>query len=458
MRQTAFLALLFAISILFSCTEPTLIGSELLEEDQANFQFTNEIPVDIKTVGGTPVPTYNPFITFQLGAYLFGQLEDPVFGKSSAGIYTQVTKGIDAPDLDGLFAVDSIVLSLAYDSLGAYGDLTQPIDVEVYRLEESLANTADYLSDRTFATDPTPIGSASFIPAFADSVSVASYLSDSVVTTLERPHVRIPLKLELGEEFLSDTAIYASDTTFVNFFKGIYIKPVNTSGGMVSFSFNSGISRITLYYRSVQRENIKFEYRFPFTVGNARNSHLVHETTGSAIEEAMGQSSAELAYMQGMAGANVEVSFPNLSGFDNVVVNKAELELTVAADAEAGNYPVAEQIVAATSNQGVKIMLDDVLAAILSSNPIDTDVFGGIPDTTLVNGQLMTTYKINISSYFQDLLNGEAANNVLLSAGSEINSFYLPIIPKAMRANRVIFYGANHPEFAPKLNLIYTNL
>jgi len=45
MRLTAFLLSFFTLSIIFSCTESTPIGAELLEEDQANLEFSDAIPL-----------------------------------------------------------------------------------------------------------------------------------------------------------------------------------------------------------------------------------------------------------------------------------------------------------------------------------------------------------------------------------------------------------------------------
>ena len=459
MRQTAFLLSFILLNIIFSCTEPTPIGSELLEEDQANLNFSNSIPVSAKTVEGTAIPSYSPFATFQLPTYLFGEIDDPVFGKSMASVYSQVSKNFEPPFSEGIFAVDSIILSIDLDSLNNFGSFSEPLSVEVFRLQEAMFNTSDYVSDRTFMTDEELLGEAIFTPSFIDSIEIGNYINgtDSIVTTIQSAHIRVPLQLEFGQELL-DTALYASDTTFANFLKGIYIKPATSNGGLVSFNFNSSISRITLYYRSAQRD-ILYEYRYPFTVGNARSSLLVHEPEGAAISDAINKENADFLYMQSMAGTNIEVNFPDISGFENIVVNKAELELTVASEElDTTRFPLVQQIVASSLRDGELEVVDDVLAAILSTNPINTDVFGGNPVTEIVDGVALTKYKINLSSYFQTLLEGRSDPNILLTAGATQAAFYLPIVPKGNRGNTVVLYGPNHPKYAPKLNLIYTDL
>ncbi len=459
MRLTAFLLSFFTLSIIFSCTESTPIGAELLEEDQANLEFSDAIPLTVKTVEGAPIPSYSPFVTFQLPNYLFGEIDDPDFGKSNASIYSQISKSFVPPFLEGTFMVDSIILSIDYDSLNFAGSFSEPLNVEVYRLQESLSNTADYTSNQTFVTEDNLIGEAIIRPSFLDSVAIGNYVfgTDSIATTIEPAHIRIPLKIELGQELL-DSVFYTSDTAFVNLFRGIHIRPATSNGGVASFNFNSPISRITLYYRSVQRD-ILYEYRYPFTVGNARNSLLVHETEGAAINDAINNENSDFLYMQSMAGSNIEINFPDISGFEDAIVNRAELELTVAnIGTNANRFPLVQQIVASSLRDGEIEVVDDVLSAILSTNPIDTDVFGGIPVRETIDGVTLTKYRINLSSYFQTLLEGRSDPTILLTGGATQNAFYLSITPKGSRGNTVIFYGPNHPTFAPKLNLIYTGL
>jgi len=216
---------------------------------------------------------------------------------------------------------------------------------------------------------------------------------------------------------------------------------------------------MTFYYRSSQRNDILYEYQYPFTVGNARNSLLVHETEGAAINDAIDNENADLLYLQSLGGTNIEISFPDVSAFENIAVNKAELELTVASTGTDENgLPIVQQIVASSLRDGEIEAIDDVLSAIPITNPIDTDVFGGNPVTETINGVTLTKYSLNLSAYFQALVEGNADPTVLLTAGAIQSGFYLSIPPKGSRGNVVTIFGPDHPEFAPRLNLIYTDL
>ena len=453
MRQIGFLlSFLLAVSIIFSCTEPTLIGSELLEEDRANLNFKNDIPLTVKTVNGTPVPTYSPFITLQLNRFLLGQLEDPIFGTSTASVYSQLAFLGDRP-VTKAPTIDSVILSLAYDTIGNYGDLSQPIELEVLRVQEDIATFENYTSEQSFVSDPIPIGKLSFVPSF-DSVQVADYRGDEPVFTTEPAHVRIPINTEVARElFAADTMVYQSDTTFKQFFKGLHIRTPNPTAGVVAFRFDRAISRLSVYYSSAV-SNDSSEYRFPFIFTDVRTSHFTHETQGAAIENSMDTDNADFLYLQGMAGSNIEVSFPDLSSLENVVVNKAELEFTVASNENLDQYPIVPQLIASSVVNAERAVIDDVRAALIGQNPLNSDVFGGVP----VTENNITTYRINISDHFQDILEGGKTNSIIIGAGAEESIYYNAIGAKATRANRVILYGPSHPTLSPKLNLTFTTL
>ena len=458
MKQKSFklLMLLLALVLIYTCSDPALIGSELLEEDQANLVFTDKVPINAKTIRGNQVQTFSPFTAIQLGNQLVGNFEDPVFGKSIASLYSQISIRSEKPDLD--FAqFDSIILRLAYDTTGGfYGDLSQPFGLEVLRVEEDIVNTENYNSDQVFLTSSTPIGSVEFIPNLEEEVIIKDYTGEEPVDSTVAPHVSIRLDAALGEALLEDTLLYLSDTAFQNFFKGIYIRPTSAMPGMLSFDLNQEISRISLYYRS--RQQLK-EYQFDFTPANARVVNFSHDYENATVEPFLNGEADSLLFLQGMTGLNVEVTFPDLSVLEEIVVNKAELELTVATPIEDhALYPPSNQIVVSSNRDGALEVINDVRAALFGQQPINTDIFGGIPLEESINGLTLTKYKINISSHFQDIIEGRVNNNIILVSGTEQSNLYFQITPKAERASRTIFYGPNHSQFPLKLNLTYTKL
>lgn len=461
MRYKSFqLFLLIAVAAFFSCSDPSLIGSDLLLEDQANLQFTTEVSIQAKSVAGTALQTYSPFAALQLSRHLFGNFEDPLMGTTEASIYTQISLGAQTAPNFAIRSFDSIVLSLAYDTLGGYGDITEEYGLEVYQLEEDMSNIADYASDQTFLTGSTAVGSLNFVPVLDQRVIIREYTTNTVDgdTVSADPHVRIHLEGDAIEAILTDTSIYTGNVAFQNAFKGIHIRPTaTTNAGLLSFDFSNSISRISLYYQAGGELQ---EIQLDFNAGNARVLNFNQNQEGAFVEPFLINDSDSLLFIQGMAGTNTQINFPDLSGLENIIVNKAELELTVAniAGDNTELYSLTNQLVASQLDNADKEILSDVRSALFANSPIRSGIFGGIPVVEMENGITVTKYKINISSYFQQVVEETSPNGFNLSSGVEQTSFYFQLPPKPSDPSRVIFYGPNHPVHPLKLNLTYTKL
>jgi hypothetical protein len=453
--------LFLTVIIIFSCSDPASIGSELLTEDQANLQFTDQVEVTGKTITGTAVQTYSPFVSLQLPIQLLGNYEDPIMGTSKAGIYTQVALGTQDRPGNNIFKVDSFVLSLAYDTLdNSYGDLSQPFGLEVRLLEEDMVNIDDYFSNNILRTVDTLLGSAEFTPSIGDQIMLKDYTGDEPIDTVVDSHIRIKLNPELALDIIKDTLLFEDNTVFQERFKGLHIEPTLSSPGILSLDFASSLSKLTVYYTTGKGDNeIPQEYQFDFNSGNARSVTLAHDYESSIVAPYLKNDSDSLLFVQGMAGVNIQLDFPDISSLKGVVINKAELELTVANIEADTLYPTSEQLVITTEEGGSHEIISDVRSALFAQEPIRTSIFGGIPVKEEVNGQTVTKYRLNLSSHFQKIIDGELqSNSINITSGTEQTSLYFQIKPKAVDPARTVFYGPNHPEFPLKLNLTYTKL
>ena len=74
-------------------------------------------------------------------------------------------------------------------------------------------------------------------------------------------------------------------------------------------------------------------------------------------------------------------------------------------------------------------------------------LFGGDAVTEVVDGVSTTTYTMNITGYFQDMVDGIVDNRLFITT-----------YPKPQIANRVILGGAGHSTYHIKLKLNYTKL
>ena len=74
-------------------------------------------------------------------------MDDPIFGKVEAEFYSQI-RFIPTKERSFLTnKIDSVVLSIRYDTVEFYGDPTKLQKIEVFQLDEPLDQRTRYYSD-----------------------------------------------------------------------------------------------------------------------------------------------------------------------------------------------------------------------------------------------------------------------------------------------------------------------
>ena len=90
----ALIVLLAGFCLFNACNDPTSIGSDLLEGDQLDLDYTDTLTIISKTVrDADSVITFSTSsstpASFRLSAYLAGNFDDPIFGRSESSIYSE---------------------------------------------------------------------------------------------------------------------------------------------------------------------------------------------------------------------------------------------------------------------------------------------------------------------------------------------------------------------------------
>lgn len=440
---TRLYVLLLSIAIgLTGCQDPITLGTDLLDEDQVNVGFTDTLNVQAKVIRGDTVLVYGPANTQRLDNYLFGDFEDPLFGNTLATMYTQVRLERSRPDFSDT-ALDSIVLVLPYDTTNVYGKIeAETFGLEVRRITEAMNNLELYYSNISFATDMTPLGSLDFIPSL-DSIEVVEFVSSNVQDTISFSHLRVPLSTALGEELLNlDTLTTANDSTWLDYFKGIQIRPTRGTPGILSFDLNDSRAGIYLYY--TEDDTIKRQFHFEVDNASARLSSYEHRYEGAPVSQFIDnvETSDSLFFLQGMAGLNTEIEILGLDQekFENIIINKAELELNLKPTDEESRFPPPDQLILSARNaDGTLQVISDVT---LSANSgAGLNIFGGQydPDTNI--------YTMNLSAHLQEILKGDRPSTMILTA-----------FPKAENPERGVFYGPGNSMENVKIRLSFTRL
>lgn len=452
---TSLLVVCSALSFLLTnCTDPLEVGADLLDEDRARVGFTDTLTLAARTEPGDSVRAFSPGVG-AISEFLFGRTENDYFGITEAAIYFEplLLRDLGGNPVefitDPAAILDSVVLVLPLDSAGIYGTVNGVFDVEVYEVTEALEPTTvdgalSFFSNASFSVNPVPLATSSFRPDYRDSIFVKEEIDFSTLDTvdLRAPQVRIRLDDSFGDRFLQqDTSVFQNDSTLLDFFKGLYVKPTGVSPGMMNFRMNRSWPGVYFYYR-LNGDTLRYNLEAG-SIGR-RISQYNHDfdgyIAGQFIDDPVTNDS--LMFLQGLEGLQIAFEVPGLKDFTDKVINKAELELTVEIpeDYNIFEFPVPEQIIALSKDEdGQLVPIGDVTVL-----PNDLDVFfGGQP----VDEDGNKLYRLNFSIHTQYLIDG-----------SEPETVYLQILPRAGNASRAILKGPGALANPPLLKLSFTDL
>ncbi len=451
MKQTLILCAISLFLVFISCSKSSELGGDIVGVDDYETHVSYDININAKTVNTSATRVFskgqNP------SEYQFlGKIQDPVFGESKAEIYAQFL--LASGSFFSKFTdpvVDSVVLTMQYDSLSLRGRLRNSfMDLQVHRITEQLSNQANYYSNSQISYDQTPVGKLINSPVYGwDSLKVKTPVNGKIIDEKLVPHLRIPLDKSLGEELLGyDSLYYVSNSRFGEKFMGLHLS-ADVENTLLAFNMLSGTGSLTALNVYYKEDTVPKLFKFYVTRGVAVSfSTYEHDYSNSIVEQFMNGSEAEdsLLFLQGMAGVEIELEIEDLRQFEDKVINLAELTMYYA------DIPGIETLMpdekSLTITQSVDerdVLISDAENAELSSNPaVARELFGGnavVIDSTLKK----TSFKVPV--YFQEIVRGK----------------YKPVVKirprtKNISADKGIFYGPNHPKYPMTLKVVYTEI
>ncbi|NLN96481.1 MAG: DUF4270 domain-containing protein [Bacteroidales bacterium] len=372
--------------------------------------------------------------TDKLGLSLLGSMFDPVFGKTTASIYTELRLTSLQLNFGEGAVIDSIILKMAY--VGVYGDSSTMQTFRVYEMTENIDIDSSYYSNKITAYG-SQIGFEQIIPP-VDSIPV-----DTIKIA---PSLRIPLNDGgiLAEKLLSGTSDdYSSNEKFREFFKGIYITadPVDEvgKGALLTYNLISDATTITVYYHNFEKDSLKYN----FTISNAsgRYGHYYHYGYADA-EESLRQQiisgdttlGSNKIYLQPLGGVKTYLRFPTITSLGtDISINEAKLILTDNDPSAGFTQPPRLSIGKLTDDKGKTTILDDQFEG--------ETYFGGYYKDS--------EYTFRLSRYVQDrILNKDAEDfglTLLVPAASSV-------------PHRVVLNGTNTDAGKIRLVITYTKL
>ncbi len=443
--NSAFLLLTISLIALFSCNDPSSLGSDLLSGDQLDTEFTDTLTLRARTVPNDSLTVWGPGVNgvvFQ--NFAFGDFQDPVFGRTVSSIYAQVVTNASPPKFKkGTSVLDSVVLTLAYNADLSYGKIDEPFTIEVYEMSESLDAKKKYLASDSFSVKPTPIAVHTFVPNTKDSLTVMEINADTARSVRVPPQLRIRLDTAFaGPIFRLDSMTLANDTSFLQFFKGIWLKPASQNAGLLSFIMRGANTNLRFYYSD---GNAKKSYDFRIFSGNPVVLHQRNYYGGSVVEDYISQPGENrndsLLFMQGLNGVNIEFEIPYAESLKGLIINKAELILPIVVLPEDNSIykPVRQVYATVKLTDTSSVILDDIFYATRSYPSSDFgDYFGGKVTSS-------NDYRLSISAHFQRMVSGDSGNTMRFTAHF-----------RTERAARVVLGGPTHSAMPAKLLIRYT--
>jgi hypothetical protein len=441
---------ILVIFLLLNCGRTTIIGEDLLGDDSLSIKWIDTSSLVAYTLPDESVKTFDPFDPTFIETFLIGNLNDPIFGTSRSELTFAITPERSRPVYDSI-TIDSIILVLAVDTTKYYGNPNAQHSLEVYQVQDLIDINEEYQSDTFFNVDPIAIGGKydfTLEDIVTDSLDI--WLNpDFSEKQLYPPHLRIPMT-DLFADYLVEnntTLIYDTESSFVEFIKGLQLKSTLVNDAFLAFDLNGNFNELTMFFKNKNGENDQYDYSVNTLFARHLHYDLNHENSIAQQFVDNKELGDSLIFLQPMGGLKAAVEFPHLEFYKDKIINEVELEMTIATLAEDNpNFSSALQI-ATTHNRvadGEEVFVNDFYSNFLFSKDV-LPISGGRLVEEKEGSLILEKYKVNLSNQFKDILSGESENKV-----------FLVVYPDGERVARSIIFGPGHATHPMKLNVTYT--
>ena len=323
---------------------------------------------------------------------------------------------------------------------------TMEMKIEIFEITESFDDSASYYKKSSLQYNSTPIATQTITISPKDSVLINGG--------------KLPahLRVNLGNDFLQkiiNAGSFSSNKSFLEFFKGFYIKLTPTSntdvnGIIAYFDMYSSNSGMMLYYKDNVGRTQK--YNFVFDQTSRRFTHIDYDFSSSelsqfalkrkSITDTLDCNSAtgkiHLATL-GISAAKMNIndlmqwyndSTQSLGGFNQAMLIIPVNEDYIASVGGTQNIP-SKIICYRKDENGNLVYIHDAFTS---------EQFMGTYD------KASDSYKMRITSHLQNYLNGNVKSS----------DIYLMPDSRTSTANRVVLNGPKHSTKPAKIEIIYT--
>lgn len=329
-------AILVIIVALASCqNDISELGSELLGSETPN-----GILDDAQTVIAFS-KKLNPVQSNRLPGYQLGVYNDPVYGKSTVNLLSQLNLSIVNPKFGENPVVDSVFVYLPYFSKATTVDSTttytldsiygqSPINISMFRSTYLLREydpSSDFDEFQNYYTNQGPLFEQYLGEELATvenfKPTATGYLSNKGEKNEEKlgPGLRVALPKEFFQENIMDkegSEELINANNFRNFIRGIYFKVNSPNNDGSLFLFDISKANVTIYYRSgndtEERSKNTFKLNFNAINVNTFDNQPLPQPIQTALDNPNTETGNENLYIRGGDGI---ISVVQLFGKDN---------------------------------------------------------------------------------------------------------------------------------------------
>ncbi len=344
-KRIYLLVLTCFITIIFfnwSCTklDTTSLGSDLIPAvDNINtFADTFLINAIQRDYLDTTLVTNNE-------AHVLGNItNDPLFGKTDANIYLQLKPNSypfsfgPKDSLTGPNAgYDSVVLCLSY--LSSYGDTNQLQQIQVNEVDDNLFKDSVYHTNYKPSIIGNPLGSKTIDITRLDEYTYYANKRDSAKNQIRIKLDNSYLNRLINADSTSLTGmgnhIFFNDSVYRIAFKGLAISSVQGTGNALMYiNIADTNTKLEVHYR-IRKDNgfvdtTYSSFRLRAVRYQTATEVIYASATANFVKRDRSNSPANLPtvdeiYLQTQPGTYASLSIPQLTGYSNRIIHRAEL-------------------------------------------------------------------------------------------------------------------------------------
>ena len=432
--------LIFGLVLTFSCKKQnsdSFLGLDVQpENDLVGVTITDSVALYMHTLKANDIRSF-------IDQYKFlGSTQDPIFGSTDAGIYTNfsISNNLTNVRFGDNPILDSAEMIINYTGQWM-GDTNTVLNYKVQLLNTKLSKDSSYHLYSNIST-----------------ASNAVNYGGKIRTRNGLFYLILPLDYNMAQYILETESNLTNNTSFQNAYKGFYISATNPisssgSGAIRRFDLDNEFSGVKLYYHNAASINSKSQsVLFSFKGSDAvRFNHIEHNYNSGATQNLYSQLSGDTVkgnaniYLNSFGGTKVKVYLPYIKNFSdsmNVSISRAELVLKVD-DSKLNTYykaPPNLALIACNSDGSEGFVVDQL-------ETDDSEKYDGIYNST------KKQYTFNIARHVQQILTKKLPNYGFYLVNASPG--YRDVVRRDNRLERVVIGGKNNISFKPYFKVTY---